>query len=71
MDLPPSSHFIYIPVVLILGISIGFVLGGRATRDAMRVEEQKAAERERRKAERRAAVKPAPTSDDASKQDGG
>lgn len=54
MDLPPSSHFIYIPIMLILGIAIGFVLGSRATRDALRVEQQQAEERERRKAERRA-----------------
>lgn len=71
MDLPPSSHFIYIPVMLILGIAIGFVLGGRATRDAIRIEQQKAEERERRKAERRAGVKTASGSDDTQKQDGG
>jgi hypothetical protein len=55
VDLPPSSHFIYIPVVVVLGVTVGFILGGRATRDAIRVDEQRAAERARRKAERRAA----------------
>ena len=31
--LPSSSHFIYIPVVFILGIVLGFMLGAKATRD--------------------------------------
>lgn len=52
--LPPSSHFIFIPVVLILGIVIGFVLGAKATRDAIALEERKAAEREARRAAREA-----------------
>src|ERR1022692_2692626 len=42
---PPSSHFIFIPVVLLLGIVIGFMMGSRATRDAFRLEPRKAAER--------------------------
>ena len=53
--LPPSSHFIYIPVIFILGIVIGFVLGAKATRDAIALEARKAAEREERKARRQAA----------------
>jgi uncharacterized membrane protein len=51
---PPSSHFIYIPVIFILGIVIGFMLGAKATRDAIALEARKAAEREARKAERAA-----------------
>jgi hypothetical protein len=51
---PPSSHFIYIPVMFILGIVIGFMLGAKATRDAIALEARKAAEREARKAERAA-----------------
>lgn len=66
MDVPPSSHFIYIPVMLVLGIVLGFVMGSRATRDQIRMDEQKAAERERKKAARRAAVSES-TSDDAAK----
>jgi len=31
---PPITHLIYIPSVLLVGIVIGWVLGGRATRDA-------------------------------------
>src|SRR6185312_4582809 len=49
IGVPPSSHFIYIP-----GIVIGFVLGAKATRDAIALEARKAAEREERKARRQA-----------------
>ena len=31
--LPPSSHFIYIPVIFVIGIVLGFLLGAKATRD--------------------------------------
>ena len=30
----PSSHFIFIPAVLLIGIVIGWVMGSRAARDA-------------------------------------
>lgn len=52
--LPPSSHFIYIPVIFLLGIVLGFMLGAKATRDAIVLEARKAAEREARRAERAA-----------------
>ena len=55
IGVPPSSHFIYIPVIFVLGIVIGFVLGAKATRDAIALEARKAAEREERKARRQAA----------------
>ena len=58
IGLPPSSHFIYIPVILILGIVTGFVLGSKATRDAIALEQRKAAEREERRARRQAAAAP-------------
>ncbi len=61
MDLPPSSHFIYIPAVLILGIIVGFIMGSRATRDAYALEQRHAENRARRKAERAAAAAPAET----------
>jgi len=51
---PPSSHFIFIPVVLILGIVLGFVLGARATRDAIALEQRRHADREARRAARAA-----------------
>jgi hypothetical protein len=50
--LPNSSHFIYIPVILVLGIVLGFLLGSKATRDAIAFEAKKAAEREERRAKR-------------------
>jgi hypothetical protein len=51
---PPSSHFIYIPVMFVLGIVLGFIMGSRATRDAIAFEQKKAQEREARKATRQA-----------------
>ena len=55
LQLPPSSHFIYIPVVLVLGIVLGFVMGARATREQIRLDAERAAAREQKKAERAAA----------------
>ena len=55
LQVPPSSHFIFIPVVLVLGIIIGFLLGARATRDAIATEERRRVEREARRAKRAAA----------------
>ena len=46
----PVEHFIYIPGVLLVGIVIGFILGGRVARDELAAQ----AERERARAERRA-----------------
>jgi hypothetical protein len=40
-----SAHFIFIPVVLLIGIVIGWVLGSRAAQDAFAMELKK---RERR-----------------------
>jgi hypothetical protein len=52
--MPPVSHFLYIPMVLVIGIVIGFILGGRAARDAeaarRHAEEAKAARRAARAA---------------------
>jgi hypothetical protein len=64
--LPPSSHFIYIPVILVLGIVIGFVLGAKATRDEIALGQRKAAEHDARMAER-AARRAAAASDTAEK----
>jgi hypothetical protein len=49
---PTAAHFIYIPFVLLIGIVIGFILGGRAARDAAAAE----AERQKARAARRAAA---------------
>ena len=46
--MPPSSHFIFIPAVLIVGVVIGWVLGSRAARDAYAAELRRREERERR-----------------------
>jgi hypothetical protein len=45
----PSSHFIFIPAVLLIGVVIGWVLGSRAARDAFAVELRRREEREKRK----------------------
>ena len=46
-----SAHFIYIPVVMLIGLVFGWILGGRAARDAsmadLRRREQKAQKQER------------------------
>ena len=46
-----AAHFIYIPIVAVVGLVIGFFLGGRAARDAFALAGKKA--------ERRAAVRAA------------
>jgi hypothetical protein len=55
IGVPPSSHFIYIPVVFVLGITLGFIFGSKAARDAIAFEAKKAQEREERRAKREAA----------------
>lgn len=32
--MPPATHFIFIPAVLLIGIVIGWILGSRAAADA-------------------------------------
>jgi hypothetical protein len=44
-----AGHFIFIPAVLMIGLVIGWVLGGRAARDAYAMELRKREERERKK----------------------
>jgi uncharacterized membrane protein len=65
IGLPPSSHFIYIPVIFILGIVLGFLFGAKAARDEIALAQKKAAEREARMAER--AARRAAASDTADK----
>jgi hypothetical protein len=47
--MPTIAHLVYIPTVLVIGIVIGYVLGGRADKDAAaakeRAEQLKAARR--------------------------
>ena len=44
----PSTHFIFIPGVLLIGIVIGWVLGSRAARDAYAMELKRREERSKR-----------------------
>jgi hypothetical protein len=34
----PSSHFLFIPAVLLIGVIIGWILGSRAAKDAYAAE---------------------------------
>jgi hypothetical protein len=52
MGVPTSAHLIYIPFVLIIGIVIGFIMGGRAARDAQVEQERRAQARAERNAAR-------------------
>jgi hypothetical protein len=45
---PTAGHFIYIPVVLLIGIVIGWVLGSRAAADALAMEKRRREERANR-----------------------
>jgi hypothetical protein len=62
IGVPPSSHFIYIPVIFVLGIVLGFIFGSKATRDAIAFEAKKAEEREARRKAREAAKSAPPSS---------
>ncbi len=50
MDLgvPSAAHFIFIPVVLMIGVAIGWVLGSGAARDAYLAELKKRERKELR-----------------------
>lgn len=41
IGVPTSSHFIFIPAVLLLGVVIGWILGSRAAQDAFASEMRK------------------------------
>jgi hypothetical protein len=45
-----SSHFLFIPAVLLIGVIIGWVLGSRAAKDAFAAELKRREERAARKA---------------------
>jgi hypothetical protein len=44
-----AAHFIFIPAVLLIGIVIGWVLGGRAAQDAFAVEMKRREEKAKRR----------------------
>jgi hypothetical protein len=43
-----AAHFIFIPAVLLVGIVIGWILGGRAAQDAFAAELKKREERRKK-----------------------
>jgi hypothetical protein len=49
-----SSHIIFIPMMLLIGAFLGFVLGARAARNAYDLQRKRDAEREQVRAERAA-----------------
>jgi len=50
--MPTTGHFIFIPLVLLIGASLGFILGLRAQADRIAMEAQREAQREKVKRER-------------------
>jgi hypothetical protein len=50
IGVPTASHFIFIPAVLLIGLVIGWILGSRATQDAMASELRKREERRNKSA---------------------
>jgi hypothetical protein len=51
-----AAHLIYIPMLLIVGMVLGFFFGGRAARDAFALEQRKAEKRAATRAARQAAA---------------
>jgi hypothetical protein len=50
-----AAHLIYIPMIVIVGLVLGFFLGGRAARDAFALDQKKAEKRAAARAARQAA----------------
>jgi hypothetical protein len=63
--MPSSSHFIFIPAVLMFGMLLGFILGSRAAADRANLERKREEERARARAERAARKKKAAGDDEA------
>lgn len=64
--LPTAAHVIYIPGMLMLGIVLGYIFGGRAARDAIAAEQQRKEARAARRAARKEAegtTEPEPPAD--------
>jgi hypothetical protein len=51
---PTTAHVIYIPVILLLGIVLGFIWGAKVTKEAYMLAQKAAEERVRKRAERAA-----------------
>lgn len=56
----PSSHFLFIPAVLLIGMVLGWILGSRAARDAFAAELKRREARAQRDRDRAAAASPDP-----------
>jgi hypothetical protein len=41
IGVPTAAHFIFIPAVLLIGVVVGWILGSRATQDALASEIRK------------------------------
>jgi hypothetical protein len=52
--MPSSAHFFYIPMMILVGVIIGFVLASRAARNAFDLERKREAERAEARARREA-----------------
>jgi uncharacterized membrane-anchored protein YhcB (DUF1043 family) len=55
--MPSSAHIIYIPMMLLVGVMIGFILGTRAARNAFDLQRKRDAERAEVRAQREARKK--------------
>jgi hypothetical protein len=52
--MPSSAHFFYIPMMILVGVMIGFILGTRAARNGFDLERKRDAERAEARARREA-----------------
>jgi hypothetical protein len=52
--MPSSAHIIYIPMMILVGVMIGFILGSRAARNAFDLQRKRDAERAEARAQREA-----------------
>ena len=50
-----SAHFIYIPLVVLVGFVLGFIFGGRAARDQFALQKKKEEERAAKRAAKKKA----------------
>lgn len=52
--MPSSAHLIYIPMMILVGVMIGFILGTRAARNGFDLQRKRDAERAAARAQREA-----------------
>ena len=52
MGIPNAAHFIYIPVMILVGVVVGWVLGSRAAQDAFAAELRRREQRKAKQEER-------------------